>query len=123
RPFARTWRGRLFDIIWRIATRPGGRATYWIGTDVARAVKDGPAASARQIRRRRALAGRSACGAPWFVDELATLNISATYLRFPLAPEVPALVPDWPTSFTVSTYVPMVNANLYGVHAIEQLAR
>ncbi len=122
RPGARTPRGRLFDLFWIAATRPANRRTYWIGTDVARAVAAAPDATPSSIRRDNIIAGASACGAPWFVDELKAIGISAHYLRFPYFLGETGDWAPWPSEFVISTYVPGNQPDFYGAQMVAAVA-
>ena len=118
RPGARTWRGAVFDAVWSLTTRPGSRRTYWIGTDVSRALAPG---ATRRPSVVRWLAGRSGCGAPWFVDELRTIGLEASDVRFPYRSAMSEQPASWPGRFTVGAYVPEVNAEHYGVATLAAL--
>lgn len=120
RPLVATWRGRVFDVIWLLAVNRRSRRTLWIGTDVVQTCQDGPLHGWRSRLRDR-LIGRAACGAPWFVDELADVGVRADYVRFPHRTRAPDFV-DWPTEFAVSTYVPSMKPAFYGAEVLPAIA-
>lgn len=123
RPGAATWRGRVFDLWWMICVRRSRRVTYWIGTDVAQAVQDGELGKLGKLERRwrRAMAGRSAVGAPWFVDELRAVGIESDYARFPHESVVAGARP-WPEEFSVATYIPLNKPEFYGADVLPAIA-
>ena len=122
RPGALTLRGIAFDLAWAMTVPRSRRLTYWIGTDVAHTNDE---AEVHDIRRRwrRHLAGRSACGAPWFVDELARAGITAEAVRFPYGTvgADPEWI-DWPDRFQVSIYLPANKPEFYGSEVLLALA-
>lgn len=120
RPLVATWRGRVFDMIWLLAVSRQSRRTLWIGTDVVQTCQDGPLRGWRSRLRDR-LIGRAACGAPWFVEELAGVGVTAEYVRFPHRTRIPDFV-EWPTEFAVSTYVPAMKPAFYGAQVLPAIA-
>lgn len=116
RPAAAPWRGRLFDVLWRLtlAVHGGAAACYWIGTDVVDAVRE----HQREGRVPPPWTSRMDhwAGAPWLADEVRSLGLQAEDLLFPTWPVDTATskTEAWPDSFCVSAYIPAERACFYG---------
>ncbi len=120
RPGASNRNGRLFDAIWRAAVtlRRRKAAYYWIGTDVWDSI------NANDMVPSWAAPSPHWVGAPWFVDELAPLGITAETVWFPTdGPLLDRSATTMPSGrFTVSAYVPAFNADLYGWSFLRKVA-
>jgi len=93
---------------------------HWAGSDVmyARKAFENKIAVREYIEKSTHLA----CS-PWFVDELATMNIPARFI--PLNTAIPGQGREFPMPdiFSILTYIPQNEEKFYGLEHIIQLAR
>ena len=91
---------------------------HWTGSDV-------PYARGVIARGRMAAALRDRCvhwaGAPWLVDELAELGITARWVPHSHV-DVPAQTPPFPAAFTVLAYLLEQREEFYGAAAVRAVA-
>lgn len=126
RPGAATIRGLAFDAFWYLARILNPRARvvyYWIGTDVLNAIEDSKNGNLVRLFFNRALKDYHIAGAPWFVRELTSIGVKATYVCFPSSlPELRS-PPPLPETFTILSYVPDQRYEFFGGRTIYAAAQ
>lgn len=126
RPGARTVRGRVFDAFWgtlRLLNRRGAGLFYWIGTDVLNTTEDLRAGELSRGPFERAKRDYHLADAPWLVEELGKMGITALPKTLTLPPIAGDSAPELPVEFSVLTYIPDFRYRFYGGEAIYEAAR
>jgi hypothetical protein len=109
RPGGATWRARAFDAAWAGLRALNPKALgvhYWIGTDVLNTLEDQRAGRLRPGPMARAKGDLHWADAPWLVDELATVGLSARSIPLPVPLKDVTPPERLPAPFTALTYIP-----------------
>lgn len=126
RPGARTWRGKIADVLIEAASSPSTiRATYWIGTDVQQARTEARFGfHPMRWRDPRKEGRRNIAGSKPLVDELRAIGIDAELMEFPWTPFCyQSPIPPLPNTFTILSYVPDTRYQFYFGPLIIEAAR
>ncbi|WP_162621554.1 glycosyltransferase family 4 protein [Stutzerimonas frequens] len=122
RPGIKKWQMFAFDCIWQILKafkRRAGFFYYWIGTDVLMACRS-PAMDGFFLKRSKGDTHLS--GAPWFVDELRSIDIDSELYIFPLDMSFDNSPSAELQAVSVLTYIPDARSEFYGGQLILKLA-
>lgn len=126
RPGARSVRGRAFDTFWaalRLLNPSASAVFYWLGTDVLNTADD---LNRGKLRRRcyfRAKQDYHLADAPWLVEELAQIGITALPKTVTLPSIAHGEPSELPAEFSVLTYIPDARPHFYGGNSIYQAAQ
>lgn len=126
RPGSPTRRGRAFDALWsalRWLNPHAVRVFYWVGTDVLNTTQDFEAGVLRHRPFARARQDHHLADAPWLVDELRDVGISALAKTLTLPDLAVAELAELPASFSVLTYIPDKRHSFYGAESLYAAAR